>query len=108
MGLSCFFKNCKNYSSKTGDGDVHYIPFVKPNKDLERCKRWIKLAGRDEDVSKITYNTYVCTDHFNLNEVLDWKVNLTLEPKPNWVLKNLAEKSNKTYLNKRSNHFKHF
>ena len=36
---------------------------------------------------KITKNSYVCDEHFDLNEVLDSRVNLTLKPIPAYRLK---------------------
>ena len=36
---------------------------------------------------KINKNSYVCDEHFDLNEVLDSRVNLTLKPIPAYRLK---------------------
>ena len=36
---------------------------------------------------KITKNSYVCDEHFDINEVLDSKVNKTLKPVPAYRLK---------------------
>ena len=80
MTKTCFFLGCKNSTLKSPD--TYFDPFVKPHLDLKRCKRWIELCKRNVSVEKIKPYTYVCSDHFGLNQVLDWKVILNLEPIP--------------------------
>ena len=80
MPTVCFFKNCKSHSDK--HPDKVFVPFVKPHTDIKRCKRWIQLSGRLVEVDKISRNTYLCNDHFPINEVLDWKKNAKLDPIP--------------------------
>lgn len=81
MPTVCFFKNCKSISDK--HADKVFVPFVKPYTDIHRCKRWIQLSGRPSiPVEKITKNSYLCSDHFGINEVLDWKKNPKLDPIP--------------------------
>ena len=73
-GKTCFFQKCKNYS--TSDPNRHFVPFVKPHIDLKRCQEWIQLCGRPSyPYDSITKHSYICDEHFNLNEVLDWKLN---------------------------------
>ena len=88
MPTTCFFKKCKNHSGK--DLDRNFVPFVKPHSNLQRCKEWIQLCGRPNyPLKKITRNSYICDEHFNLNEVLDWKINPNLKPIPTYRLKNV-------------------
>ena len=89
MPTVCFFKNCKSISDK--HTDKVFVPFVKPYSDIRRCKRWIQLSGRPSiSVDKITKNTYLCSDHFDINEVLDWKKNPKLDPIPFHRLKKVT------------------
>ena len=90
MTKTCFFLNCKNSSLKSPE--LQFIPFVKPHIDLSQCKRWIELCKRNVSVEKIKPYTYVCSDHFGLNEVLDWKINKSLEPIPLYRLKKVDKK----------------
>jgi len=55
---------------------------VKPHLDPERCKRWIELTGRDVGIEKIKSHSYICQDHFKPGDILDWKLNPSLEPVP--------------------------
>ena len=81
MPKVCFFKNCKSISDR--HPDKVFVPFVKPYTDYKRCERWIQLSGRpSHPPHKITKDSYLCSDHFSLNEVLDWKKNPTLDPIP--------------------------
>ena len=80
MGKTCFFHKCKATPEK--NPDRVFVPFVKPYMDIQRCKRWIQLSGRFVEVDRISKNTYLCSDHFGLNEVLNWKQNKNLEPIP--------------------------
>ena len=85
-GKTCFFQKCKNYSKS--DPNRHFVPFVKPHIDLKRCKEWIQLCGRPSyPYDSITKHSYICDEHFNLNEVLDWKINPNLKPIPTYRLK---------------------
>ena len=70
------------------------MPFVKPHLDLKQCQSRIKLCNRNVPVEKITKHTYVCSDHFSLNEVFDWKINLCLVPLPFHWLKKSGKKGN--------------
>ena len=89
MPTVCFFKNCKSISVK--HKDKVFVPFVKPKTDIKRCKRWIQLSGRTPyPVDRISRNTYLCNDHFPLNENLDWKKNAKLDPIPLHRLKKVA------------------
>ena len=44
---------------------VTWIPFPKPHKDIDKCKRWVRACGRmnftHENVKKWTY---LCSKHF--------------------------------------------
>ena len=80
MTKTCFFFGCKNNSLK--NPDLEFVPFVKPYSDFKRCKQWIALCKRSVPVDKIRKHTYICSDHFGLNEVLDWKINPNLIPVP--------------------------
>ena len=85
-GKTCFFQKCKNYS--TTAPDRYFVPFVKPHIDLKRCQEWIQLCGRPSyPYDHITKNSYICDEHFNLNEILDWKINPNLKPIPTYRLK---------------------
>ena len=45
--------------------DVFFIPFPKKKYNMEICKRWIRLCGREDfNVEKVTRNTYICSMHF--------------------------------------------
>jgi len=45
---------------------VKFIPFPQPQKQLEKCLKWIKLCGNAKITkpSDITRNHYVCSKHF--------------------------------------------
>jgi len=90
MPKTCSFLGCKNSSLK--NPDLKFAPFVKPHIDLNRCKRWIQLCKRNVPVDKIKVYTYICSEHFGFNEVLDWKTNLNLEPIPFHRLKKVDQK----------------
>ena len=57
---------------------------------VHRCKRWIQLCGRPIPPEKIDRNSYICSDHFPINEVLDWKKNPKLDPIPFHRLKKVT------------------
>ena len=41
--------------------------------DLERAKIWVLLIGRGNfTVENVTRQTYICSDHFDENVVLDY------------------------------------
>lgn len=80
MVYTCFFANCKANSIK--NPERKFVKFVQPEYDLERCKRWIVLCRRSVTFDKIKKYTRVCSDHFDKNEVLDAKLNPTLDPIP--------------------------
>ena len=85
-GTICFFNKCKNNSIR--NPDRYFVPFVKPHVNIQRCKEWINLCRRPaHPVEKINKNSYVCDEHFDLNEVLDSRVNKTLKPIPAYRLK---------------------
>ncbi|XP_014853227.1 PREDICTED: zinc finger protein 184-like isoform X1 [Poecilia mexicana] len=51
------------------EGGIHFIPFPKPKRSLEKCKRWIKACGRphnrlNETMINGNYHMFVCTKHF--------------------------------------------
>ena len=54
MVKHCCFSGCNSNSKRH---DVKFITFVKPGTNLQRCRRWIHLCGRDSETfnySKIT------------------------------------------------------
>ncbi|XP_077996416.1 uncharacterized protein LOC144449712 [Glandiceps talaboti] len=64
----CCYGVCRSdsrYSDRDHMKDVFFIPFPKPTKDFEKCRRWTKSCRRDnfgpENVSK---DTYICSLHF--------------------------------------------
>ena len=69
----CCYGTCSSDNRKSGpemDG-VFFIPFVKPARQLEKCREWIKLCGRPHDRlnvellgSKKGKNIYICSKHF--------------------------------------------
>ena len=44
MVKHCCYGGCNSNSKRH---DVKFIPFVKPTSNLQRCRRWIHLCGRD-------------------------------------------------------------
>ena len=45
---------------------VRFIPFPKPKKNLEKCKRWIKACGRPHEQLNVemidgNYHMFVCS-----------------------------------------------
>ncbi|XP_032427997.1 zinc finger protein 8-like isoform X2 [Xiphophorus hellerii] len=51
------------------EGGIHFIPFPKPKRSLDKCKRWIKACGRphtrlNETMINGNYHMFVCTKHF--------------------------------------------
>ena len=54
MVKHCCYGGCTSNSKRH---DVKFIPFVKPTSNLQRCRRWVHLCGRDSKIfnySKIT------------------------------------------------------
>ena len=54
MVKHCCYGGCNSNSKRH---DVKFIPFVKPTSNLQRCRRWVHLCGRDSKIfnySKIT------------------------------------------------------
>jgi len=44
---------------------VNFIPFPKPKKSEEKCKRWIAACGRENfTVDNVKKWTYICSKHF--------------------------------------------
>ena len=48
------------------EGGITFIPFPKPKRNFEKCKRWIKACGRPHDQLNETlidgnYHMFVCT-----------------------------------------------
>lgn len=44
---------------------VFFIPFPKPHRDLEKCKRWAINCGREGfTTDRVTKDTYICSLHF--------------------------------------------
>lgn len=68
MVKRCQYGLCKSdtrYPERL-EGGIVFIPFPKPKRSLEKCKRWIKACGRPHDqlnVDKVNgnYNLFVCT-----------------------------------------------
>ena len=79
----CFYATCKANSRK--NPEVVFLPlFVKSKTNYLQCKRWIHLCGRKQThkPEKITFGTYICSQHFPPYEDHDWKKNPHLEPYP--------------------------
>ena len=89
-GKTCFFQKCKNNSAN--QPDRCFVPFVKPHIDMKRCRDWIQLSGRFIPPDKISKNSYICDEHFDLHQVLDWKINPNLRPIPTYRLKKVDAK----------------
>ena len=90
----CCFGSCKSSSRK--QGQVTFIPFLKPTFDFARAKRWVHLCDRKEsnfNIKKITKFTYICSLHFPDNVDLDWRKNLSLEPIPSRLCDNTVNSS---------------
>ena len=68
MVKRCQWGLCKSdsrYPERLSDG-VKFIPFPKPKRNLEKCKRWIRACGRPHtqlNTSTVdgNYNMYVCS-----------------------------------------------
>ncbi|KAH3846034.1 uncharacterized protein LOC127873593 isoform X1 [Dreissena polymorpha] len=50
-------------------GGIEFIPFPKPKRDYDKCKRWIKACGRPHEQLNVNtvndnYNMFVCSKHF--------------------------------------------
>ena len=76
-------------SSSNGVSNVffgHRWQFFKPHIDLKMCKEWIQLCGQARGTYpcyKISKkNSFICDEHFDLHQVLDWKINPDLKPIP--------------------------
>ena len=65
----CSYRSCKSdnrsYADKPWMEGVWFIPFPKPDTQLEKCMIWVSACGREnftvEDVNK---HTYICSLHF--------------------------------------------
>ena len=80
MVKSCVFANCLNNTKS--QPELKFYPFVKPNVEPERAKKWLDLVGRpDLTLENISRTSYLCQDHFlpNLFDY-DWRTNTLLEP----------------------------
>ena len=88
MVKTCFFQDCKVNS--LNHPNIVFVPFVK-NTVIKRCRRWIVLFGRHVTLDKISRHTYLCSNHFDLNAHLDWKINFDLEPIPYQSVKKVEE-----------------
>jgi hypothetical protein len=71
---------------------------------LERAKIWVHLMGRGNfTIRHVTRQTYVCSDHFDENVVLDYRlvsiyfINLYLFPKWEELRRKSSEKERKKY-----------
>ena len=68
MVKRCQWGQCNSdsrYPGRNGE-TVDFIPFPKPKRSLDKCRRWIKACCRPHDqlnVKKIdgNYHLYVCT-----------------------------------------------
>ena len=68
----CCWGTCTNDSRKRKNLEKHphmmnvfFILFPKKKYNLEVCKRWIRLCGREDlNLEKITRNTHICSMHF--------------------------------------------
>ena len=73
MVKTCASGLCHNNNKK--HPDKGFALFVHPKgrgADLERAKIWVQLSGRGNFVvENVTRQTYVCSDHFDENVVLD-------------------------------------
>ncbi|XP_015127791.1 uncharacterized protein LOC107048869 [Diachasma alloeum] len=60
----CAYASC-NSDTRYPEDKVFFIPFPKPYKDLEKCKRWLEKCNRSNlALDKITKSTYICCKHF--------------------------------------------
>ena len=82
MHLKCCYSSCKSDSRKSEPG-IKFMPFPKPNKLPNISERWVHLhlcARTEFTVASINKYTYICSKHFPPGEVLNIKLNPTLEP----------------------------
>ena len=62
MVKHCCYAGCNSNSKRH---DVKFVPFVKPTANLQRCRRWIHLCGRDSKIfnyskiTKVSYPSYI-------------------------------------------------
>ena len=76
MVKTCSSGLCHNNNKKHPDKE--FALFVQPQgreADLERAKIWVQLLRRGNfTVENVTRQTYVCSDHFDENVVLDYRL----------------------------------
>lgn len=64
----CCFGKCKSDSrklKKNPENTIFFVPFPKPNKESEKCKKWILACKRDNfNESNVNKYTYMCSLHF--------------------------------------------
>ena len=76
MVKTCASGLCHNNNNK--NPEKVFALFVQPKgrgADLERAKIWVQLLGRGNfTVENVTRQTYVCSDHFDDNVVLDYRL----------------------------------
>ena len=65
----CCYGDCKSDSRKIDDNNIFFIGFgngfPKPNKQPEKCKRWVQNCGRKVfTVKNVNKDTYICSLHF--------------------------------------------
>ena len=57
--------NDQNYSELEESGKKVFIPFLKPSRDMEKCKRWLVACSREFFCGEnITRSTYICAFHW--------------------------------------------
>lgn len=81
MHFHCVWGTCTSDSRRPVEG-VSFLPFPKPTKNFKQAKRWASLCGRGKhfSVKNINAYTYICSKHFEMDEVPSLKENPCLEP----------------------------
>lgn len=64
----CCYGTCQSdsrYSDREHMKGVFFLPFPKPKKDLEKCKKWVHACRRAAfTTNSVTKDTYICSKHF--------------------------------------------
>lgn len=65
MPKHCCWGMCTSDSRYPKPG-ITFLAFPKPNKFLEKARKWVHLCGRGQEftVERITKDTYICSLHF--------------------------------------------
>jgi hypothetical protein len=64
----CCYGQCNSdsrYADRPHMQGVHWIPFPKPGRNLDKCQKWLHACGRQNFTKEnVTKWTYICSKHF--------------------------------------------